>query len=134
VVIEMREAFCFTAASFEPLRIGCYDGTRGGHFGRHRDNRTPYTAHRSFAMSLNLNTGAYVGGQIRFPEFGRELYEADAGGAVVFSCNLLHEALPVTLGRRFALFTFFADAAGAAREQEMAAKQMAGGRRGVSVG
>lgn len=85
-------------------------------------------------MSLNLSTGAYGGGQIRFPEFGRELYEADAGGAVVFSCNLLHEALPVTSGRRFALFTFFADAAGAAREQEMVARQMASGRRGVSVG
>jgi predicted 2-oxoglutarate/Fe(II)-dependent dioxygenase YbiX len=134
VVTEMRKVFCFSAASFEPLRIGCYDGARGGYFGRHRDNRTPYTAHRSFAMSLNLNTGAYVGGQIRFPEFGRELYEADAGGAVVFSCNLLHEALPVTSGRRFALFTFFADAVGAAREKEMTAQRLASGHRGVSVG
>jgi len=134
VVPEMRKAFCFATASFEALRIGCYDAASGGYFRRHRDNRTPYTAHRSFAMSLNLNTGAYAGGQIRFPEFGRELYEAEAGGAVVFSCNLLHEALPVTEGRRFALFTFFADAAGAAREKEMIAREIASGRKSVSVG
>jgi predicted 2-oxoglutarate/Fe(II)-dependent dioxygenase YbiX len=81
-------------------------------------------------MSLNLNTGAYAGGQVRFPEFGRELYEAETGGAVVFSCNLLHEALPVTQGRRFALFTFFADAA---REKEMIQMQVTAGRQGVSI-
>ena len=28
------------------------------------------------------------------------------GGAVVFSCSLLHEALPVTKGVRYALLTF----------------------------
>jgi hypothetical protein len=51
----------------------------------------------------------------------------------VFSCNLLHEALPVTQGRRYVLFTFFADATGAAREKEMIAKQLASGRQGVSL-
>ena len=29
------------------------------------------------------------------------------GGAAVFSCSVLHEALPVTRGRRFVLTTFF---------------------------
>jgi len=133
VVPEMRRAFCFEAASFEALRVGCYMAERRGAFGRHRDNRTPYTAHRSFAMSLNLNTGEYEGGMLRFPEFGRELMEAEAGGAVVFSCNLLHEALPVTRGRRFALFTFFADAAGAARERQMIAERQRAGHSGIEV-
>jgi len=32
----------------------------------------------------------------------------------VFSCSLLHEALLVTSGRRFGLFGFFYDDAGAA--------------------
>jgi hypothetical protein len=50
------------------------------------------------------------------------------------SCNVLHEALPVTAGRRFALFTFLADAAGAAREEELIARQLAQGRQGVSLG
>lgn len=134
LVPEMRRAYGFEAASFEALRIGCYDAGSGGFFRRHRDNATPYTAHRRFAMSLNLNTGEYEGGQLRFPEFGRELYEAEAGGAVVFSCSLLHEALPVTKGRRFAVFTFFTDAAGAAREREMAERQAAAGKAGVRVG
>ena len=57
--------------------------------------------------SLNLNTGDYEGGHIRFPEFGQQLYQPPRGGGIVFSCSLLHEALPVTKGRRFALFTFF---------------------------
>ena len=130
---ELRRAFGFETASFEALRVGCYDAAAGGFFRRHRDNSTPYTAHRSFAMSLNLNTGEYEGGQLRFPEFGRDLYEAEAGGAVVFSCNLLHEALPVTRGRRFAVFTFFADAVGAARERRMIEEQAAAGRQGAVV-
>ena len=134
VVPELRRAFRFETASFEALRIGCYDAAAGGYFRRHRDNATPYTAHRGFAMSLNLNTGAYTGGRLRFPEFGRDLYEPPAGGAVLFSCSLLHEALPVTAGRRFAVFTFFADAAGAQRERQMAERQVAEGRSGVTIG
>lgn len=82
-------------------------------------------------MSLNLNTGDYEGGQVTFPEYGRELYEAGAGGAVLFSCNMLHEALPVTRGRRFAVFTFFADAAGAALEKQARERERAAGRQGV---
>ena len=133
VLPAMRRAYGFEAASFEALRVGCYDGAAGGHFARHRDNSTLYTAHRRFAMSLNLNTGAYEGGQLRFPEFGRQLYEAPAGGAVIFSCFLLHEALPVTHGRRFAVFTFFTDAAGAARERKLKDEEMAKGRQGFAM-
>jgi hypothetical protein len=35
------------------------------------------------------------------------------GGAVVFSCALLHEATRVTAGRRYAFLPFFYDDAGA---------------------
>ncbi len=101
----------------ETLRIGCYDSANQGFFGAHRDNTTPYTAHRRFAMSLNLNDGDYEGGCLRFPEFGPDLYAPGAGGAVIFSCHLLHEALPVTKGRRFAVFSFLS---GAAEEQMLA--------------
>jgi predicted 2-oxoglutarate/Fe(II)-dependent dioxygenase YbiX len=133
VVPELKRAFCFQVASFEALRIGCYNSTSGGYFKRHRDNATPFTAHRSFAMSLNLNTGEYEGGQVVFPEFCRERYEAEAGGAVIFSCNLLHEALPVSSGRRFAVFTFFADATGAALERKTIEQARAAGQQGVSL-
>ena len=128
---EVERAYQAKMASFELPRVGCYESAAQGFFGRHRDNRTPHTAHRMFAMTVNLNTGAYAGGQLRFPEFGRQLYQPGPGGAVVFSCSLLHEALPVTSGRRFGLFSFFTDAAGAKREQELIAREKAQGRGGV---
>ena len=122
VLLEMKKCLQFEAARMEALRVGCYDAAANGAFGRHRDNMTPYTAHRKFAMSLNLNRD-YDGGALAFPEYGRELYKPDAGDAVVFSCSLLHEALAVTAGRRFGLFTFFTDCAGAAQEDAMLIKR-----------
>jgi predicted 2-oxoglutarate/Fe(II)-dependent dioxygenase YbiX len=118
-VPEIRKAFNFRVVHGEVMRIGCYDSADGGYFRAHRDNTTPYTAHRQFAMSVNLNTGEYEGGDVRFPEYGHQLYRPGAGGAVIFSCSLLHEALPVTKGRRFGLFTFLYDEEGRRAEQRM---------------
>ncbi|MFH1806030.1 MAG: 2OG-Fe(II) oxygenase [Pseudomonadota bacterium] len=123
IVPELLKVFHFQTASMEALRIGCYDAADRGHFGRHRDNRTSFTAHRKFAVSLNLNPIDYDGGQVRFPEFGRTLYAPPPGGAVIFSCSLLHEAMPVTKGRRFGIFTFLTDKEGALAEQRMIAQQ-----------
>ena len=64
-------------------------------------------------MTLNLNTGEYEGGALRFPEFGRRTYQPPAGGATVFSCALLHEATPVTKGTRYAFVPFLYDEVGA---------------------
>ena len=66
----------------------------------------PSLKDRRFALTLNLNTEEYEGGELIFPEYGPHKYRPSSGGAVVFSCSLLHEALPVTKGRRFALLTF----------------------------
>jgi predicted 2-oxoglutarate/Fe(II)-dependent dioxygenase YbiX len=134
LVPEMHKAFGVPVNHFEALRIGCYDGSDRGYFRRHRDNSTKFTAHRQFAMSLNLNEGDYQGGAVRFPEFGRLLYRPPAGAAVVFSCALLHEVEPVTAGRRFAVFTFLFDEDGARRERKLMAAQLAAGRPGVRVG
>ncbi len=133
VVPEMMRAYRFQPASYEVPRIGCYDATDLGAFEAHRDNRTPFTAHRRFAMSLNLNTGAYEGGTLRFPEFGPDEHEPPAGGAAIFGCDMLHEALPVTRGRRYAIFTFFTDAEGARQEQELIRQRLAAGQQGVSL-
>ena len=57
-------------------------------------------------MTLNLNGDQYEGGELTFPEYGPDLYKPGDGGAVIFSCSLLHEALPVTEGTRYALLTF----------------------------
>ncbi|MPY68962.1 MAG: hypothetical protein GEU92_02630 [Alphaproteobacteria bacterium] len=100
-------AFQFRIDFMEGLRIGCYDAAERGFFRAHRDDTTAATAHRRFAMSVNLNTGAYEGGALRFPDYGPREYAPPPGSAVVFSCKLLHEAMPVTRGRRFGVFTFF---------------------------
>ena len=75
-------------------------------FGAHRDNGAPTTANRSFAVSLNLNDD-FDGGELALPEYAGVRVCAPLGGAAVFSCSLLHVALPVTRGRRFVLTTFF---------------------------
>jgi hypothetical protein len=107
VVPAIQRAFHISIMVIEAPIIGCYDVESSGRFGRHRDNTSSYTAHRQFALSLNLNPDEeYAGGELRFPEFGRELYRPVAGGALVFSASLLHEVVPLTRGRRFGVFTF----------------------------
>ena len=46
--------------------VACYDSTEGGYFRPHRDNTTKGTAHRRFAVTLNLNSDEYEGGYLRF--------------------------------------------------------------------
>jgi predicted 2-oxoglutarate/Fe(II)-dependent dioxygenase YbiX len=106
VLPEIKRCFNFQVTQHEVFKLIRYDET-GGYFRPHRDNESRDTQHRRFAMTLNLNTGDYEGGQLRFPEFGPQLYEAGRGDAVIFSCSLLHEAMPVTRGKRYALLGFF---------------------------
>ncbi|MBD0274572.1 MAG: 2OG-Fe(II) oxygenase, partial [Acetobacteraceae bacterium] len=120
LVPEIAKAFQFTATRIERYIVACYDAAEGGHFRAHRDNTTKGTAHRRFAVSINLNDG-YDGGELWFPEFGPRRYRPPAGGAVVFSCSLLHEATPVTRGARYATLPFlYDDAAARLREQNQA--------------
>jgi predicted 2-oxoglutarate/Fe(II)-dependent dioxygenase YbiX len=106
---EIAKAFQFRVTRIERYLIGCYEATAGGHFRAHRDDTTPGTAHRRFAVSINLNAEGFEGGDLRFPEFGRRLYRPPTGGAVVFSCSLLHEVTPVTQGARYAFLPFLHD-------------------------
>jgi predicted 2-oxoglutarate/Fe(II)-dependent dioxygenase YbiX len=119
---EIKRAFQFDATRIERYMVARYDADVGGHFRAHRDNTTKGTAHRRFAVSLNLNTGQYEGGELRFPEYGRSLYSPPAGGAVVFACSLLHEATPVTSGQRYVFLPFLYDEAAARiRQQNLSA-------------
>jgi peroxiredoxin/predicted 2-oxoglutarate/Fe(II)-dependent dioxygenase YbiX len=121
LVPEIRKAFQFQSTRIERYIVACYDAGTGGYFRPHRDDTTHGTAHRRFAVSLNLNTGEYEGGNLRFPEFGTKEYIPPLGGAVVFSCSLLHEATPVTRGRRYAFLPFLYDEEAARlREQNLA--------------
>lgn len=114
---EIRKAFQFQATRIERYLVACYDAGAGW-FRPHRDNTTKGTAHRKFAVTINLNADDYDGGELRFPEFGDRLYRPPTGGAVVFSCSLLHEARPVTRGERFAFLPFLYDEASARLREE----------------
>lgn len=102
---EITKAFQYRITRWERLRIGCYQGERGGELHGHRDNVEP-TPYRRFAMSINLNVEEFEGGDLRFPEFGDQRYRPANGTAIVFSSSLLHEALHVTAGRRLVLLAF----------------------------
>ena len=108
VVPEIKRAFQKDITFADRVLIARYDED-GGYFRRHRDNASPQVAFREFAISLNLNTGAYEGGELLFPEYDDQLYNPPAGGAVVFSASLLHEAAPVTRGSRYVLLSFLCE-------------------------
>lgn len=117
---EIQKAFQFRATRIERYLVACYRADEGGHFAAHRDNTTKGTAHRRFAVTINLNAEEFEGGDLVFPEFGGTAYRAPTGGAVVFSCSLLHQALPVTAGERFAFLPFlYDDAAAKIREENL---------------
>lgn len=112
VAPEIAKVHQFHATRMERYIVSCYAADEGGHFAPHRDNTTSGTAHRRFAVSVNLNTD-FEGGEVSFPEYGPRGFKAPAGGAVVFSCSLLHKVSPVTRGRRYAFLPFLYDDAAA---------------------
>jgi predicted 2-oxoglutarate/Fe(II)-dependent dioxygenase YbiX len=112
VISEIKKIHQFEATKIERHLVGCYTAEDGGHFGAHRDNTTLATAHRKFALSVNLNDD-FDGGEISFPEYGTRSYRAPAGGAVVFSCSLLHAVSRVKRGARYAYLPFLYDDEGA---------------------
>jgi predicted 2-oxoglutarate/Fe(II)-dependent dioxygenase YbiX/peroxiredoxin len=113
VVPEIRHAFQFHATRLERLILACYDVEDGGHFAPHRDNTVAATAHRRFAVSINLN-GDFDGGGVSFPEYSPREFKPQAGGALVFSCAMMHAVSPMRRGRRMACLPFVYDDAAAA--------------------
>lgn len=119
VVPQIVKAHQFTVTRMERYIVSCYAAEDGGHFAAHRDNTTKGTAHRRFAVSVNLNDD-FDGGEVSFPEYGPRSFKAPPGGAVVFSCSLLHKVSPVTRGRRYAFLPFLYDDAAARLREENA--------------
>jgi predicted 2-oxoglutarate/Fe(II)-dependent dioxygenase YbiX/peroxiredoxin len=118
LIPEIQKAFQFKVTRIERYIVACYDSDGGGYFKPHRDNTTKGTAHRRFAVTINLNTGDYSGGGLNFPEYGPQVYHAPRGGAVVFSCSLLHQALPILSGKRYATLPFLYDETAAQLRRE----------------
>lgn len=125
VITELRRVFFAEITRMERYMVGCYAAEAGGHFRPHRDNTEPLTAHRRFAVSINLN-GDFEGGEVSFPEYSRRGYKAPPGWAVVFPANVLHAVSAVTRGKRYAFLPFVYDEAGARiREENLQAARAA---------
>jgi peroxiredoxin/predicted 2-oxoglutarate/Fe(II)-dependent dioxygenase YbiX len=111
VVPEMRRLFFMQITRIERYIVSCYAAEDGGHFQPHRDN-VGVTAHRRFAVSINLNAD-FEGGAIEFPEYNCRGIKAPPGWAAVFPCAILHSVSRVTSGRRYAFLPFLYDEEGA---------------------
>lgn len=105
---EIAKVYNFNATRMERYIVCCYAAEDQAHFRAHRDNTTKGTAHRRFAVSINLNDD-FDGGEVSFPEYGPRSFKAPIGGAVIFPCALLHAVSKVTRGRRFAFLPFIYD-------------------------
>jgi predicted 2-oxoglutarate/Fe(II)-dependent dioxygenase YbiX/peroxiredoxin len=112
IIPEIKKVHQFDVTRMERYLVGCYTAEDGGHFRPHRDNTTSGTAHRRFAVTINLNDD-FEGGTLYFPEYGLRQFKPPVGGAVVFSCSLLHGVVPVRKGRRYAFLPFLYDDAAA---------------------
>ena len=77
---EVHKAFQFEGFRFDRFLVVCYDSARGDRFRPHRDNLSPETSDRRFAMTLNLNSSDYEGGELVFPEYGPHGYKPGNGG------------------------------------------------------
>jgi len=93
-VPQIEKACQFKVTYMEHYIVACKDAQIGGYLRPHRDTTTG-TAHRRFAVTINLNAEDFTGRDLRFPEYGNRLFRCNTCGAVVFSCGMLHEATPL---------------------------------------
>jgi predicted 2-oxoglutarate/Fe(II)-dependent dioxygenase YbiX/peroxiredoxin len=112
VAPEILKVHQFQVTRMERYIVSCYAAEDGAHFAPHRDNTTKGTQHRRFAVSINLNAD-FDGGEVSFPEYSARGFKPPRGGAIVFSCSLLHGVSKVTRGRRYAFLPFLYDEAAA---------------------
>jgi len=112
IVPEIKKVHQFEITRMERYIVACYRAEDEAHFRPHRDNTTSGTAHRRFAVTINLNND-FEGGELCFPEYGNRTFKPPPGGAVVFSCSLLHTVSKVTRGHRYAFLPFLYDDAAA---------------------
>jgi predicted 2-oxoglutarate/Fe(II)-dependent dioxygenase YbiX/peroxiredoxin len=119
VTPEIAKIYCVNCTRMERYLVGCYAQDEGGHFRPHRDNTTKGTAHRRFAVSINLNDD-FDGGELSFPEFGPRSFKAPPGAALIFPGALLHAVSKVTRGKRYAFLPFVYDEAAAKIREENA--------------
>jgi len=117
VIPEIRKLFFMKITRIERFLIGCYAADDNAHFGPHRDNGQPITAHRRFALSVVLNDD-FDGDELLFPEYNQRRHQAPKGWCVVFPCAIVRGVAPVTRRRRYVFLPFLYDEVGAKIKEE----------------
>ena len=107
---ELHRAFSFEAFRFGEFKLIRYAPGGGAMVNPWADMDGSGSKERCFALTIELNPredgkagDGYAGGEMVFPEYGRERYLPDRGGATVHSANLMLEQRPVTRGQRCTL-------------------------------
>ena len=109
----VRRAFQFQATRVERLIVGCYEAETRRPFPRRTATTRPRAPRTAASRSRSTSTPRTMrAATCAFPNMAPRTYRAPTGGAIVFSCSLLHQAMPVTKGRRFAFLPFLYDDAG----------------------
>ena len=89
---EAFKAFHFQTGDMQDFKIGAYEAGRRDFFRPHRDNSSPKTQHRKFALSINLNDD-YEGGGVTFPEYGSTAYTTPAGASSALAFQRAEETI-----------------------------------------
>jgi|GEM_PF-2030853 len=123
VIPEIKKAFQYHPTRREtPLLLSREKGPVSP-YTRFRSNVVPETAHRRYAIQIWLDSNGFEGGGTCFPEYGRIYYKPPAGHALVYSCELLQENLPVTQGKEIRIASYFYDEAQAQSREALAHQQ-----------
>ncbi|MBV8748288.1 MAG: 2OG-Fe(II) oxygenase [Candidatus Eremiobacteraeota bacterium] len=88
------------------LVINCYEP--GGHFHAHVDALATHHRYRRYSVVCYLNDD-FVDGGTAFPTL-QQTYRPATGQALLFPSYYLHEARPVTAGRKYVFVFFLCDA------------------------
>ena len=102
---EIEKIFGFKVMHREFYKIGLYSGEKKGFFKQHRDNFDAPLGYRRIAATIQLSDD-YEGGGLKFPEYDENIYRPPRGAGIAFSCQTVHEALPVTKGERYVMVLF----------------------------
>ncbi len=105
ILPEIKKVYQCDIKQHEQYKILRYVAAEGSFLGAHRDNPTPQTRHRLFTMTCNLGCTEFEGGELRFPEYGPQLFRVDPGAGIVWSTALLHEVTPMESGERYVMGT-----------------------------
>ncbi len=108
VVPEILKVHQFKVTRMERYIVSCYSSEDGGHFRAHRDNTTKGTAHRRFAVSINLNDD-FDGGRGELSRIRAERLQGAARRRRRLLVLAASRGIESVRGKRYAFLPFLYD-------------------------